>query len=204
MNITRNNSQFSPQLVHQSINLNGNANTVNVGATNGRSTQPPGDAVAPFQQECPPSEDFSALLTSMMQSFECCDGDGPPAQEHGSSHDPGHDGTGGGRDKQVAKGGRGNDKIVQKGGRGRDKQVAKGGRGNDKIVQHAGGGPGSSVVKGGRGNDQAVVKAGKNITVRDGSGKVLFRRGSGGNNVTVRGVEQLRVIDGQGKPLFSK
>lgn len=59
-------------------------------------------------------------------------------------------------------------------------------------------------MRGGRGNDRAVVKAGKNITVRDGSGKVLFQRGNGGQNVTVSGVEDLRVVNGKGKSLFRK
>lgn len=168
---------FASQNFSPTVNVNGSGNSVNVAGINSNgSTHGPGpannrppagfDSVSPIRSEQPPSQDFGGLLNGLMQAFDqMCQGQ-PPQQDQGPPP-PGGAGAAGGpsggshaphrghghRGKQVAKGGPGNDKIVQKGAR---RQVAKGGRGNDRIVQKGGK---RQVAHGGRGNDTIVQQA---------------------------------------------
>ena len=142
---------FNSQQISTNLNVNGHGNTINLANLNSNSHSPAmTDSMAACPHEQPPSEQFGVLLDGLMNSFG---EDGAHAHPHAPAQpaDGGNEGgrargRGGRRGKQVAKGGRGNDRISQKGAR---RQVAKGGRGNDRIVQKGGK---RQVAKGGAGN----------------------------------------------------
>ena len=167
--------------ISQNLNINNNIflNQVDPHCTNlPLAPAPPMDCTSFCRPEPGLSGEFGNFLMNFLSNFDqlgqSTSGAGQVADQRGGQ-------------RQVARGGPGNDKIVQRGGRGNDRQVARGGRGNDKIVQRGGagndvqrafGGPGHDriVQRGGRGNDRQVARGGR-------GNDTIIQRGGPGNDV---------------------
>ncbi|MAA79548.1 MAG: hypothetical protein CL916_09835, partial [Deltaproteobacteria bacterium] len=96
---------------------------------------------------------------------------------------------------------RGKDTLVSNGGKGRDKIVQKGGRGDDTLEYNVSEGEDIVTMNGGRGKDTGIINTnGHAVVVQDKKGKVLFASGGrnqnytgGGTTIKVKSIENLDI-----------
>ena len=95
-----------------------------------------------------------------------------------------------GDDRIVQRGGAGNDDISARGGRGDDRIKITGGRGRDKLRGFGGAGDDRIKIKGGRGRDRLKADGGAGndiIRLRGGHGKdqIIYKASPGKDKVTL-------------------